>query len=198
MLIAYLPAVVFVGVIALFPVKDIPKDFLPSYGDYYGFVIAAIMVFASLVAPEVLCTDRRSGMLGVYLSSPLDQTTYLVAKAAAIAAVISLVCLGPPLLVLVANLLQSQGPTGFGDIVTTLARVIGAGVALTPAIAWRSPTPTDLPMNFRVFSIPPAGPRGVTTKRATHRGTRTTVLSLLAGSGGRWRPCHRPGPWWPS
>lgn len=130
-LIAYVPAIVFVGVIALIPAEDVPRDFLPTYGDYYGFIIAAIMVFAALVAPEVLCTDRRAGMLGVYLSSPLDRTTYLVAKAGAIAAVMSLVCLGPPLLLLGANLLQSQGPEGFGDIVTTSARVLGAGVALT-------------------------------------------------------------------
>lgn len=130
-LIAYVPAIVFVGVIALIPAKDVPRDFLPTYGDYYGFIIAAIMIFAALVAPEVLCTDRRSGMLGVYLSSPLDRTTYLVAKAAAIAGVISLVCLGPPLLLLVANLLQSQGPEGFVDIVSTAGRVIGAGVVIT-------------------------------------------------------------------
>ena len=130
-LIAYLPAVVFVGVVALFPAEDVPTDFLPSYGDYYGFVIAAIMVFVALGAPEVLCTDRRSGMLGVYLSSPLNRDTYLVAKALAIAAMLSLVCLGPPLLMLVANVLQSQGPTGYGDIALTFVRVLAAGTALT-------------------------------------------------------------------
>ncbi len=130
-LIAYLPAIVFVGVIALFPTEDVPADFLPSYGDYYSFVIAAIMVFVAVVAPEVLCTDRRTGMLGVYLSSPLNRDTYLVAKALAIGSVVSLVCLGPPLLMLVANVLQSQGPTGFADIALTFVRVLGAGLALT-------------------------------------------------------------------
>lgn len=130
-LIAYLPAIVFVGVIALFPTEDVPVDFLPSYGDYYSFVIAAIMVFVAVVAPEVLCTDRRTGMLGVYLSSPLNRDTYLVAKALAIGSVVSLVCLGPPLLMLLANVLQSQGPTGFADIALTFVRVLGAGLALT-------------------------------------------------------------------
>jgi ABC-2 type transport system permease protein len=130
-LIAYLPAVVFVGTVALIDLDDVPDDFLPTYGDYYGFIIAAIMVFVALVAPEVLCTDRRSGMLGVYLSSPLDRDTYLVSKGLAIASVLSLVCLGPPLLMLVANVLQSQGPDGFADTVVTLLRVLGAGLALT-------------------------------------------------------------------
>lgn len=130
-LIAYLPAIVFVGVVALFPVEDVPTDFLPSYGDYYGYVIAAIMLFVAFVAPEVLCTDRRTGMLGVYLSSPLNRDTYLLGKAIAIAIALSLVCLGPPLLLLLANVLQSQGPDGFTDIVLAFARVLAAGVVLT-------------------------------------------------------------------
>lgn len=131
-LIAYLPAVVFIGIVALFPKQRQSIEFpLPTYGDYYGFIIAAIMVFVALVAPEVLCTDRRSGMLGVYLASPLNRTTYLVAKAAAIASVLSLVCLGPPLLLLVANVLQSQGPEGLSATLSTLSHVLVAGVALT-------------------------------------------------------------------
>lgn len=92
---AYLPAIVFVGAAALLPDQSSRDLALPSYGDYYGFVISAIMVFVALVAPEVLCTDRRTGMLGVYLAAPLDRDTYLLAKAAGIAFVLSIVCLGP-------------------------------------------------------------------------------------------------------
>ena len=125
--IAYVPAIVFVGVVALVPSDELEANFLPSYGEYYGFIIAAIMIFVALVAPEVLCTDRRTGMLGVYLSSPLDRDSYLAAKAAAIVGVLSLVCLGPPLLMLIANVLQSTGPDGVGDIALTFARVLVAG-----------------------------------------------------------------------
>lgn len=129
--VAYVPGIVFVGVIALVPVEELAVDFLPSYGEYYGYVIAAIMVFVALIAPEMLCTDRRSGMLGVYLASPLDRTTYLLGKAVAVAFVLSLVCLGPPLFMLVANVLQSQGPDSVVDIGATLFDVVVAGVALT-------------------------------------------------------------------
>jgi ABC-2 type transport system permease protein len=128
---AYLPAIVFVGVLALFPRSDTADLLLPTYGDYYGFIISAIMVFVALVAPEVLCTDRRTGMLGVYLAAPLDRDSYLFAKALSIAAVLSIVCLGPPLLMLIANVLQSTGPEGFGDIVTTFVRVLATGVVET-------------------------------------------------------------------
>ena len=128
---AYIPAIVFVGIVALLPRRQTADLLLPSYGDYYGFVISAIMVFVALVAPEVLCTDRRTGMLGVYLSSPLDRDTYLLAKAAAIGAVLSLVCLGPPLLMLIANVLQSTGPDGFGEVLDTTWRVLATGVVVT-------------------------------------------------------------------
>ena len=57
-------------------------------------------------------------MLGIYLASPLNRDTYLLAKGLAVAATLSIVCIGPPLLMLVANVLQSQGPTGVGDIIT--------------------------------------------------------------------------------
>lgn len=138
--IAYVPAIVFIGIVSLFDRAstvdgsdaEFTRDFiLPTYGEYYGFIIAAIMVFTALTAPEVLCTDRRSGMLGMYLASPLDRDTYLLAKAASIASVLSIVCLGPPLLMLVANVLQSQGPTGADDIALTTLRVLVTGIAVT-------------------------------------------------------------------
>ncbi|MGB3054996.1 MAG: ABC transporter permease [Acidimicrobiales bacterium] len=129
--IAYIPAVVFVGIVALVPAESITDLVLPTYGAYYGYVISAIVLFVAFAAPEMLCTDRRSGMLGIYLASPLNRDTYLVAKALAVAATLSLVCIGPPLLMLVANVLQNQGPTGLGDILTTLLRVLVAGLMIT-------------------------------------------------------------------
>lgn len=128
---AYLPAIVFVGVLALFPRADTAGILLPTYGDYYTFIISAIMVFVALVAPEVLCTDRRTGMLGVYLAAPLDRDSYLFAKALSIAGVLSIVCLGPPLLMLVANVLQSTGPEGVGEILDTAWRVLATGAVET-------------------------------------------------------------------
>jgi ABC-2 type transport system permease protein len=129
--LAYVPAIVFIGIIALFPRRDTVGLILPTYGDYYGFVISAIMLFTASVAPEVMCTDRRTGMLGVYLAAPLDRRTYLASKALAIAAAISLVCIGPPLLMLVANVLQSSGPEGIAGIAGTTFDVLATGVTLT-------------------------------------------------------------------
>jgi len=128
--ISYVPAIVFVGLVALLPDVDAAEIELPSYGDYFPFIQAAIVLFIAFVGPEVLCTDRRTGMLGIYLASPLTRDSYLLAKAAATAAVLALVTIGPPLLMLVANVLQGVGPDGPAGVAGTLARVVGAGAVM--------------------------------------------------------------------
>ena len=132
--IAYLPATVFVGVAALFPDELLDPDaVIPSYGDYYSFITAAIVVFVALVGPEVLCPDRRNGMLGLYLASPLSRDTYLLAKALAVVPVIAIVTVGPPLLLLVGRTFADAGPEGIGDFLLILLRVLGSGLAISAA-----------------------------------------------------------------
>lgn len=125
--ISYVPAIVFVGIVAL--AKNDPQiaSSLPSYSDYYGYVVLAVMLFAAFSAPDVLCPDRRTGMLGIYLASPLTRDTYLVGKAAAVFTGLVLVTTGPQLLLLLANSLQGNGVgAGAGSGLMTL-RIIGAG-----------------------------------------------------------------------
>ncbi len=125
-LMTYVPAIVFVGLAALLP-DEIGDGFLPTYAEYYGFIITALFLFAAFVAPELLCTDRRSGMLGVYLSSPLDRTTYLLAKLLAVMTILALVTIGPPLLLLIALSLEGSGPEGWINFFETLGRIVLAG-----------------------------------------------------------------------
>lgn len=127
---AYIPAIVFVGVVALvgqFGDDVDPSTFVPAYDDYYGFIISAIVLFVTFVAPEALCPDRRSKVLSLYLSSPLTRLTYLLAKACAIAAVIAAVTIGPPLLLLLGLAVQGEGPDGFLGFLTVLVRVLASG-----------------------------------------------------------------------
>lgn len=131
--LAYVPAIVFVG-IAVFLRDRLARQgididqVIPSYGLYYLYVWAAIFVFSAFAAPEVLCTDRRTGMLGLYLASPLRRDTYLVAKAAAVGIVLSIVTLGPPLFMLLARTIAGVGPNGFGGFFAVLWRVFVGGV----------------------------------------------------------------------
>jgi ABC-2 type transport system permease protein len=125
--IAYVPAIVFVGLAALITDDRVRNNFLPTYGQYYGFIVSALIVFASFVAPEALCPDRRTGMLGLYLAAPLTRATYVLSKITAVLLLLAVATLGPPLLMMIANVLQSQGPDGPLGVVTLLVRVVVAG-----------------------------------------------------------------------
>jgi len=125
---AYLPAAVFVGLAALIPVDT--EQFLPTYAEYYGFVSATIYLLAGFVAPELLCADRRSGLLGVYLASPLDRPNYLIGKAISVFILLLAVTLGPPLLMLIAFSLQNMGPDGFGQWLETFGQIILSSAVL--------------------------------------------------------------------
>jgi ABC-2 type transport system permease protein len=131
--IAYLPAVVFVGVAIV--VGDLldPNE-VADYAGYYGFITAAILLFAALVAPEVLVSDRRNGMLALYLSTPLRRSTYLAAKAIAVLTMLGLVTLGPPLLLLVGYTVDGHGPDGIGSWLAVLGRIVLSALAVSAAL----------------------------------------------------------------
>ncbi len=132
--IAYVPALVFVGIAALLPAELTEGGgVLPGYADYYGFISAAIVLFVALVGPEVLCPDRRNRMLGLYLASPLTRDSYLVAKVLAVVPVLALVTLGPPLLLLVGLTFAEAGPADFGEFLTVLARITAGGLVVSAA-----------------------------------------------------------------
>jgi ABC-2 type transport system permease protein len=125
----FLPAAVFVGVAALIP-EQLATGLVPRYGDYYGFVTAAMLLFVAAVVPDVMCTDRQTGMLGLYLAAPLTRDTYVAMKAAAVASVIALVTLGPPLLLLIGYSFVDLGPGWPTDGLVLLVRIVGAGLVV--------------------------------------------------------------------
>jgi ABC-2 type transport system permease protein len=130
-LLAYVPAIVYAGLAALLPAQEILRnELLPTYGQYYFFITAAIVLFCAFVAPEVLCTDRRTGMLGIYLASPLTRTTYLLSKAISVLAVLAIVTLGPPLFLLIAYVLVGTGPEGPVEVARLAVEIVAAGALI--------------------------------------------------------------------
>lgn len=125
-----LPAATFVGMAALLPRSLVQDGILPSYGQYYGYITSAIVIFSAFVAPELLCSDRRTRLLGLLLASPLDRHTYLASKAIAVIACLAVVTIGPPLLMLVAFTLEGAGPGSVADWFATFARILVAGAVV--------------------------------------------------------------------
>lgn len=60
---------------------------LPSHSDFYGIASVIVFVFAALVAPELLCRDRREGVIHLYLVRPLTGSDYVASRWAAFLAV---------------------------------------------------------------------------------------------------------------
>lgn len=132
--IAYLPAIVFVGVAAFVP-RQITEILLPGSDQYLGFVMPAVYLFAALGAPAVLCPDRRHGTLALYLASPLTRDGYLAGRAVALLGFLAVVTVGPALVLLAGLSLLDAGPTGASGAVAELARAVAAGVLVAVLFA---------------------------------------------------------------
>jgi ABC-2 type transport system permease protein len=76
---------------------------LPSHGDYYGIVASILFVFSAIVAPELLCRDRREGTINLYLVRPITGSDYVWSRWAAFM-VITLVASWLPQLILFLGL----------------------------------------------------------------------------------------------
>ena len=137
-ILAYVPTIIYVGVTVIgnrieregLPGRTMAEQFVPSYAENYLQVVLAVLLFSAFVAPEVLCPDRRTGMLGLYLAAPLSRTTYLISKGLAVLAMVSMVTIGPPIILLIGYTTQGYGPDGIGDWLLTLLRIAGAGLVL--------------------------------------------------------------------
>jgi len=145
--ISYVPHIVYVGVVVLTNQLEqrqqevapgmpqgagrvVASQLIKDYPGSYTNIVLAIGLFAAFVGPEVLCTDRRTGMLGLYMASPLNRWNYLMAKAASVGMVLLTVTLGPPVLLLIGYSTQGYGPSGFADWASTIGRVLAAGVGI--------------------------------------------------------------------
>lgn len=60
---------------------------LPSHSDYYGIASIILFLFAAVVGPKLLCTDRREHVVDLYLVRPLTGPDYVFSRWGAFLAV---------------------------------------------------------------------------------------------------------------
>ena len=75
------PAAVFVLMATFaegFGVSDVLD--VPGHADYYDIVSILVLLFSAIIAPELLCADRRSQVLQLYLVRPLTPTDYVAGR----------------------------------------------------------------------------------------------------------------------
>lgn len=150
--VALVPAIVFVGIATVLDIDLISENILPEYHEYYGLIQAALFFYCGIVVPEILVADRRNGMLPLYLSTPLRLWSYLASKAAAVAVTLAVITVGPLLFLLLAYTLEGSGPAGLGDWLTVLVRILASGVAIAATITAASLAISSL-TDRRAFAV---------------------------------------------
>jgi len=90
-----------------------------TYRNYVG-VSSALLLFVALVAPDVMCPDRRQKVLPLMFARPLTGVDYVVAKVGAIASILFAFSFLPQVVLFVGNMLVSDSAgnyfTGHLDI----------------------------------------------------------------------------------
>ena len=91
-----------------------------TYHDYVG-VSAALLLFVALVAPDVVCPDRRQHVLPLMFARPITGVDYVLAKLGAIATIVFAFSFLPQVVLYVGNMLVSDSAldyfTGHLDVV---------------------------------------------------------------------------------
>ncbi|MFT7474316.1 MAG: ABC-2 type transport system permease protein [Verrucomicrobiales bacterium] len=128
--VSYLPAIGFLAIAILLP-GDLGREVVPEYAGYFGLINVLMVLLAAFVVPEVMGSDRKTGMFGLYMASPLTRWHYLTSKFVAIVMVMSLVTLLPVVFQMVGYSFLDIGPDGFTEIVKTLLRIIASGFILS-------------------------------------------------------------------
>ncbi len=104
---------------------------LPSHSDYYGIASIIFFVFAAVSAPELLCPDRREGVINLYLVRPLTGSDYVMARWAAFFTVMVAVAWLPQMILLIGLSMGDPRPANYLlDNWLDIPQFLAAGVAV--------------------------------------------------------------------
>jgi ABC-2 type transport system permease protein len=131
--LAAVPVVVLVVVSAfLSPAEEAAEDFeLPSYPEYYEFASVPLGLFAAVVAPLLICPDRRDGVLTLYAARPITATDYVASRWTAFVAVSLVAAWLPEAVLFTWNGLDAQGTGSWlADNWDVVPRFLAAGAVV--------------------------------------------------------------------
>lgn len=130
--IATIPAVVNVG-IGYVTRDEIFADRIAiiTYREYVG-VSSSLLLFIALVAPDVICPDRRQRVLPLMFARPLTGVDYVAAKFAAITSILFLFSFIPQVVLFVGSMLVSDSSFEyFTDNLDVIWKVTAAVIVLS-------------------------------------------------------------------
>jgi ABC-2 type transport system permease protein len=105
--IATIPAIINVGIGYVTRNETFDRVDIITYHEYVG-VSSTLLLFVALVAPDVLCPDRRQHVLPLMFARPLTGLDYVIAKVAAIFTIMFAFSFLPQVVLFVGNMLVSD------------------------------------------------------------------------------------------
>jgi ABC-2 type transport system permease protein len=114
-----IPAIVNVGIGWVTRNEVFDRFEIITYRDYVG-VSSALLLFVAIVAPDVMCPDRRQHVLPLMFARPMTGNDYVFAKVGAIGAIVFFFSFIPQVILFIGNMLVSDAAldylTGHLDI----------------------------------------------------------------------------------
>lgn len=133
---AIAPAAVFVTILSF--TGDAASGFIPDASDYYAIVSVILILFAAIMAPELLVPDRRENLLPLYFTRPLTPTDYVAMRFLAFFAVTLALVYSGQIVLQAGLILASNAPLDYiRDNWTDGLRIllVGAAIALFTSVA---------------------------------------------------------------
>jgi ABC-2 type transport system permease protein len=122
-----MPVIVTLGIRAFLPSAEVLH-----YYDYFGFIFLVEGVFAAMIAPELLCSDRQENVLPLYFARSISRADYLISKLTAAALLMLTMSLAPAaILWLGRQLLEDRPLRAMSDHIGDLGRLAVAGVLVS-------------------------------------------------------------------
>ena len=120
------------GAAVLFAGPDAAEQLsLPSHSDFYGIASIFFLVFAAIVAPDLLCPDRQNGVINLYLVRPLSGSDYIAARWFAFLAVSLFAAWLPQFVLMVGLVMGNPDPVGYlREHWVDVPRILAAGAAI--------------------------------------------------------------------
>ena len=88
-------------------------DLIPGQDEYYTWFAFVFILFAAIVGPELLISDKRSGVINLYLVRPLTTTDYVLGRWLAFFSVAFVMLLIPQLTLFVGLVLGAENPVDY-------------------------------------------------------------------------------------
>jgi ABC-2 type transport system permease protein len=107
-----IPAIVNVGIGYVTRDRLVDRLEIITYRDYVG-VSSALLLFVALVAPDVMCPDRRQRVLPLMFARPLTGIDYVVAKVGAISSILFAFSFLPQVVLFIGNMLVSDSAADY-------------------------------------------------------------------------------------